>query len=837
MDDHVAVLDSCQYTRKDNGTCILTGWMCVNEEAEEPYVQVRAEHTPVECTMIRTPRPDVPAARGDLHFTTENMGFEIRIPNMEQIFYVADSLRVRICCAGETFPILQKEMEQVRREYFDDTIRYYVELLERRLSNLYLQGWCVNTLGELTIEVQDEKGVPVEGAHFKKVRRADLSEQFGVELSCCHGFILEIPREKIGAKELHIVFSNPAASKEFQIPMRKFDMENTRVGRILKVMGKENREKNQEVLKNQGIRGFWDYLLEETSTFTDTYGYFEKKHRASQKELKLQAKEIFFSGPLFSIVVPVYHTKPLYLKELIESVRKQSYGNWELCLADGSREDSLGELIRGNYKEDARIRYQFLEENTGIAGNTNAAIQMARGDFIVFADHDDVLAPEALYELACALREHPKTELLYTDEDLIDEDGNCVYPHFKPDFNVDLLRCINYICHLTAVKRELLTRTGLLRPEFDGAQDYDFILRCVEQTENIYHIPKVLYHWRSHEDSTAGNQDSKQYAIDAGKKALMEHYTRLGLSAEVEFTGLFIVYRTKFLVKGNPLVSILIPNKDHTEDLDLCIRSILEKSTWKNLEILVIENNSEKKETFDYYEQLTSRYENVRVLTYQGEFNYSAINNFGAKEARGEYFLLLNNDTEVITPDWLERMLGYCQREDVAIVGAKLFYPDDTVQHAGVVIGMGGFAGHILTGYGKNYTGYMGRLKAAQDISAVTGACLLVKREVFETLKGLDESFAVALNDVDFCLRARALGKLVVFDPDAQLYHYESKSRGLETTPEKKERFQREICRFQERYRELLEKGDPYYNPNLSLIRGDCSLKKVHEGMKGRKKP
>ena len=359
----------------------------------------------------------------------------------------------------------------------------------------------------------------------------------------------------------------------------------------------------------------------------------------------------------------------------------------------------------------------------------------------------------------------------------------------------------------------------------------------MEQTENIYHIPKVLYHWRSHEDSTAGNQDSKQYAIDAGKKALMEHYARLGLAAEVEFTGLFIVYRTKFLVKGNPLVSILIPNKDHTEDLDLCIRSILEKSTWKNLEILVIENNSEKKETFGYYEQLTSRYENVRVLTYQGEFNYSAINNFGAKEARGEYFLLLNNDTEVITPDWLERMLGYCQREDVAIVGAKLFYPDDTVQHAGVVIGMGGFAGHILTGYGKNYTGYMGRLKAAQDISAVTGACLLVKREVFETLKGLDESFAVALNDVDFCLRARALGKLVVFDPDAQLYHYESKSRGLETTPEKKERFQREICRFQERYRELLEKGDPYYNPNLSLIRGDCSLKKVHEGTKGRKKP
>lgn len=836
MDDHVVVLDTCQYERKDNGTCVLSGWMCVNEEREEPYAQVRVQHTPVECTMVRTPRPDVLSAREDLHFKDENVGFEIRIPNMEQLFYVADCLRVRICCAGEAFPVLQKDMEQVRKEYYEDTIRYYVELLERRLSNLYLQGWCVNTFGELKIQVLDEKGDPVEDVSFKKIRRADLSEQFGVELSCCHGFILEIPREKINARELRVVFSNQAASKEIRIPMRRFDMENTRVGRILKVMGKENREKNQEVLKEQGIRGFWDYLREESSTFTDSYGYFEKKHRASQKELKRQAKEVFSPAPLFSIVVPVYHTKPRYLKELVESVRQQSYGNWELCLADGSREDSLGELIRGNYGADERIRYEYLKTNTGIAGNTNAALNMAKGDYIVFADHDDLLALEALYELALAISRAPETELIYTDEDLIDEDGNCVYPHFKPDFNLDLLRCINYICHLTVVKRTLLERVGELRSKFDGAQDYDFILRCVEQTDKICHIPKVLYHWRSHEESTAGNQESKQYAIDAGKKALMEHYTRLGLQAEVEFTGLFIVYRTKFLVQGNPKVSILIPNKDHTEDLNTCIRSIIEKTTWKNLEILVIENNSEKQETFDYYKKLPQRYPQVKIVTYEGGFNYSAINNFGAGQAGGEYFLLLNNDTEVITPDWLERMLGYCQREDVGIVGAKLYYPDDTVQHAGVVIGMGGFAGHILTGYGKNYTGYMGRLKAAQDISAVTGACLMVKREVFEALNGLDEDFAVALNDVDFCLRARDLGKLVVFDPDAQLYHYESKSRGLETTPEKLARFEGEIERFKERYRELLEKGDPYYNPNLSLIRGDCSLKKVHEGVKGRKK-
>ena len=307
------------------------------------------------------------------------------------------------------------------------------------------------------------------------------------------------------------------------------------------------------------------------------------------------------------------------------------------------------------------------------------------------------------------------------------------------------------------------------------------------------------------------------------------------MDAEVEFTGIFIMYRTKFKVQGNPKVSILIPTKDHTEDLEKCIVSIEEKSTWKNVEIIVIENNSEKEETFAYYEKLKKRYDNVRVVTYEGGFNYSAINNFGAQFATGEYLLLLNNDTEAITPDWLERLLGYCQREDVAIAGAKLLYPDNTVQHAGVVVGIGGFAGHIQTGYGRNYTGYMGRLQAAQEVSAVTGACLMVKKSIFDQLQGLDESFAVAFNDVDFCLRARALGKFVVFVPDAELYHYESKSRGYETTPEKKSRFEKEVEHFKDRYQDMIAKGDPYYNPNLTLQRGDCSVARSYESRKGKK--
>ena len=834
MSECRVTVDACKYQRKNNGTCIITGWLYTGDL--EPEVQVRADYAPISCRVVRTERPDVLAALPQLSFPDVNAGFEIYIENIENLFSLAEFLRVRFCCGKESIPVMQKTMEQVKKEYYQDTLQYYMECVEKRLDKVHIQGWCVDAFGGYALSVVDEKGKIQEEVSQSSVRRPDLKEVFGVDADACHGFILEIPRNRVKSKKLIVEFKNGAVTKQEIIDMRRFDRENTRIGRIARTVGKENREKNQKIKKALGLRGFLDYVWEESSSFADAYETYAKKHSPSGKELRRQAKENFSYMPLFSIVVPLYHTPVSFLKEMIDSVIKQSYGNWQLCLADGSSEDTLGAFIQANYGKDRRIFYKHLKENTGISGNTNAALEMAEGDFIVFADHDDVIAPDALYEMAVLLKERPDGELIYTDEDLMDKEGNLFYPHFKPDFNLDYLRCINYICHLVAVKKELLEKAGTLRPEFDGAQDYDFLLRCVEHTEHIYHIPKVLYHWRSHEGSTAGNQDSKNYAVEAGKRALSEHYKRCGLLAEAEFTGIFIVYRTKFKVQGNPKVSILIPNKDHIEDLEKCISSVMEKSTWENKEIIVIENNSVEKETFAYYERLKQQYANVKVVVWEGEFNYSAINNFGAKYAEGDYYLLLNNDTEVITPDWLEQMLGYCQREDTAIAGAKLLYPDDTVQHAGVVVGMGGFAGHILTGFGKNPTGYMGRLAAAQEVSAVTGACLMVKKAVFDELSGLDgENFKVALNDVDFCLRAGKLHKKVVFLPDVQLYHYESKSRGFETTPEKQERFQKEIDAFQKRYGELLEAGDPYYNPNLSLVRGDCSLAKRYETWKGRK--
>ena len=400
---------------------------------------------------------------------------------------------------------------------------------------------------------------------------------------------------------------------------------------------------------------------------------------------------------------------------------------------------------------------------------------------------------------------------------------------FKPDYNVDLLCTVNYICHLFVAKKTLIDEVGMLRREFDGAQDYDFIFRCVEHAgaEKIHHIPKILYHWRCHEDSTSENPESKLYAFDAGQRAVQAHYDRIGVKVEVskgEFLGL---YRTKFLRDYDPLISIIIPNKDHIDDLKRCIDSIEAKSTYTNYEYIIVENNSEEKETFAYYEQLEAVNPKVHVVYYKGHFNYSAINNFGVQYAKGEYFLLLNNDTEIINDDCLEELLGYCTREDVGAVGARLYYEDDTIQHAGVVIGFGGIAGHCFVQQKRGFTGYCHRIICAQDYSAVTAACMMVKREAFEKVGGLSEELQVAFNDIDFCMKLRQAGYLIVYNPYAELYHYESKSRGLEDTPEKVARFNQEIATFEKRWPDILKNGDPFYNPNLTLDSQDFSLKRL----------
>ena len=548
--------------------------------------------------------------------------------------------------------------------------------------------------------------------------------------------------------------------------------------------------------------------------------------RYDEKQLAKERQQMFPRQITFSILVPLYNTPEDFLKEMIQSVLAQTYSNWELCLADGSDQDhpQVGQIVAQFQQQDSRIKYRKLEKNFGISGNTNACIEMATGEYVALFDHDDLLHPSALYENMKVICEQ-EADFIYTDELTFQGTiSNITVAHFKPDFAIDNLRANNYICHFTVFKRSLLDQVGLFRSECDGSQDFDMVLRLTEQAQKIVHIPKPLYFWRSFKQSVASSVSAKPYVIEAAKRAIGDHLKRVGLRGEVLDSVVPSMYRLKYEIKGEPLVSILIPNKDHVSDLRKCIVSIQEKSSYANYEIIVIENNSEEEKTFRYYETLKRR-QNIQVVRWEGEFNYSAINNFGYKFAKGDYILLLNNDTEVISPDWIQEMLMYAQREDVGAVGTKLYYPDNTIQHGGVVLGAGGVAAHMQAYRAKEDPGYMGRLIYAQDLAAVTAACMMIRRSVWEQTEGLDESFKVAFNDVDFCMRIRQLGYLIVFTPFAELYHYESKSRKADDTPEKRARFVGEVERFQARWKRELEQGDPYYNPNFSLDDANFTIK------------
>lgn len=546
----------------------------------------------------------------------------------------------------------------------------------------------------------------------------------------------------------------------------------------------------------------------------------------NEQELQEQRDYRFRNPQKFSIVVPLYNTPELYLRKMIESALSQTYNNLELCLVDAS--DRKHSFVRDICKEycyyDKRIIYKKLKKNMGIADNTNAALHISTGDYIVLFDHDDFLHPSALFEVMKAIEEKG-ADFVYTDENTFHETIDDAYqPHFKPDFSPDYLRSINYICHLTVFSRELYNQVGGFRREFDGSQDYDMILRLTEKAKQIVHIPKILYFWRAHEASVAMDINAKRYCLDTAKKALAEHLSRMGLEGIVEDNIYDSSYRIHYQLHDKPLISILIPNKDHVKDLRKCLDSIREKTTYKNYEIIIIENNSEQEETFAYYEKIEN-IKNIRVIRWEKEFNYSAINNYGATFAKGEYLLLLNNDMEVITPGWLEEMLMFVQREDVGAVGAKLYYADDTIQHAGAILGIGGVAGHSHKYFPKDEPGYFFRPAVVQNLSAVTAACLMIKKLLFDDLGGLDEQYRVAFNDIDLCMKIRKKGYLIVYTPYAELYHYESISRGAEDTLEKVERFNGEVELFKSKWGKELEDGDPYYNPNLTLIFEDFSVR------------
>lgn len=814
MDKNRFYIEKVRFHLTKENTLLIRGWYPKNNPQGR---RVRVYLDEQELTVTVTVKSGISVRQRYMRYQ-ENISEEITLEAaLPSDWQMGRQLSIVDTRSSARWLIEKLSVKQLKKKQSE--VEYFIENTSVSEDVLSFSGWGMGK-EELTIYIKTD-GRNVSDAKIKRSYRRDVMEVFAEAPEKYEaGFQISVPIKKV--KKLELVLESGAQRSVY------------RTSTAAAASGRGS------AAALNGLQKFFIYCRKEgfLSTInrirvklfhkkdTFTYERWLKDNQITREELEEQRKETFPYAPVFSIVVPLFQTKEAYLRELIQSVEQQTYTNWELCFADGTGTDSpLKKIVSEYQKKGLNIRYEILKENQGISQNTNAAIQMAAGEYIVLADHDDILAENALYECTKALNSDREIDVLYSDEDKIDMAGRKYFdPNFKPDLNMDLLCSMNYICHLFVVKRSVIDKIGMLRSEFDGAQDHDFILRCVEAAQRVYHIPKVLYHWRCHINSTAANPESKLYAFEAGRKAVEEHYKRMGIPAKVEHSSFYGMFRTKYCWQEQPLISIIIPNKDHIADLKKCMDSIEQKSVYRNFEFIIAENNSTEEETFQYYEELKQR-ENVQVVYYKGGFNFSKINNFGEQYANGEYLLLLNNDTEIINPECLEEMLGYCMRDDVGIVGAKLCYQDDTIQHAGVVIGFGGMAGHAFIESSRFDIGYMGRIICAQDYSAVTAACMMTKKSVFEAVGGLTEALEVAFNDIDYCLKVRELGKLVVYNPYAELYHYESKSRGMEDTPEKVERFNSEVAKFCERWEEILRKGDPYYNPNLTLDKADFSLK------------
>lgn len=872
-------------------------------------------------------------------------------------------------------------------------LRFKVDIALAREGELMLQGWAFgsNPEEEVKFTVVDQAGTPVPGTTVSSVRRDEVVSAFFGDYVKAHGAL---------QRDLGFDVHTPYAQGETRILVLQADGQTKRVkftDRILEEFNSVAHRKREKLLalfhwetvevaweyfQKHGLRALFKKSVHKIQNIQDDYDYNEwyKKVRITDEALAQQRESAgdFAQQPTFSIVIPVYATPEKFLRRMLDSIREQTYPKFEVCLVDATpyakiqHDPAQGrtpqEVLAEYAAADSRFRYETLAENLGIAENTNAAIRMATGDFIVLADHDDELEPQALYECVRAINAHPDVQVLYSDEDKVDfEDIYYFEPHFKTDFNPDLLRSVNYICHLFVARRSLLDaiaetdadgRKIYERSAYDGAQDYDLILRATEKAQamerarlascanasdanavtsaqqsgtatstmagvdgqtsatemsaqpaiaaalnpldqellrqgrftssNIIHIPMVLYHWRAHQASTAQHPEAKLYAFEAGARAVYDHCKRIGLPIQKVEQGITYGFYHPIYENQQPLISVVIPNKDHTADLDKAITS-LSAGNYKNLEFIIVENNSDQTETWKYYEELKKRFPEelpadfidpatcgamrasetstasaadaadsksktshpaqvsayhsaaasvlpqpvVKVVKWDGPFNYSAINNYGVQFTHGQYLLFLNNDIEEIDPDSIDEMIGYVQREDVGICGARLLYPDEDIQHAGVIMGMGGIAGAAFVRTHDSDLSYMHRAKCIQDYSCVTAACLLTKRSLFDAVGGFTEKLAVAFNDVDYCMKVRALGKLVVYNPYAKFYHYESKSRGMEDTPEKLARFHSEILTFGTTWKDILRDGDPYYSPALTFRKANFALKDLTQEQVG----
>lgn len=776
-------------------------------------------------------------AFNDLHGVIQtNKGGEQKLESMRQDFVAQLAERDQMIKTGEGRLAKARETLQVYRNTIQD-VRLFLQEKEKTIT--FLKSMLAEKDG-LVSHLEQKKDEALEEVKKQEKFIRQLNSELEQKNEEAKKYrqrweedqqVISQQRRELGDAQTHIQ-ALEADLRSHQKELR--GVLNSRAWKLISLYGAikmavwtkpgSMAKKGWDILTHLGPKVFWQRLIRKVKRQPppeqDAYERYIEQNQPGRKAKKNAEQEIatWQYQPVISIIMPSYNVDEQWLRNAIDSVCNQWYKRWELCICDDASTDPrMKEVLEEYAKQDLRIKVRYRQKNGGIVKASNDALEVATGTYVAFLDNDDELTPNALYEVVKALQV-TKYDFLYSDEDKLDLKGNRCDPFFKPDWSPDLLLSHNYTCHFSVYKRKIINELGGLREGFDGSQDYDLVLRFTEKTDKVHHIPKILYHWRKIAGSTAATVDAKPYVFDAAKKALADAAARRAIDADVtdgQWTG---SYRLRRRIEGEPRVSIIIPFKDKVEVLKPCVESIIKKSTWNNYEILLVDNRSEETETVEYLKALKEK-ERVRLLTYDHPFNFAAINNFAAEQATGAYLILLNNDTEVITPDWIESMLEHAQRPEVGAVGAKLLFPNEQVQHAGVLVGIGGIANHAFLKSNGQEHGYFGQKNVIKNYSSVTGACMMVRKNLYHQMGGLDaKNLGVSFNDVDFCLRLRENGKLIVYTPYAQLYHYESLTRGYDVAIN-------EIQYMQQKYGSLFEKGDPYYNRNLSRERFDFSLK------------
>ncbi len=812
MNENRFVVQEGHFHIADMHRYVITGWF-----ANEPpnasalswfSVYLDCERLSVQVLCFSDESVRQKYAKYDLKVTTEYV-IIAKLPK--------DLSRYRrlFLCLGDGSRVYERRAAQLRR--LQGQLSYRITGIQSTGASCVVSGWAAS-VKPIKINVFDQAKEPMkcEVSHFPK---PDVALEYREADSLYDsGFSVTVPVNGRKKMVLQITDGEHSVTKEFSAVDRH---------KLMLYVKKAN-----YYMKRNGIRQACKRAVNELYELvgdTGNYMKWRRKNMPQQRELERQRREQQDQkdSPLIYVVTPYQEVHSL--AAAAASLKNQTYRNWKWVLVCTSQEwEKAAQRVQASVPKD-RIAFVDADGEADdyqrIAAGFRETLAMHGQEeqpgklfWITLLEPCDTLEPDALYSCAKLMEQHPDMDLCYTDEDQVSEDGRSYRePVFKPDFNIDLLRASHYLGHLVLFRSDLAARVGAWNPAYQADAAYDYSLRAAECAGYIGHLPRALYHAR----------ETAKQARYMGDLILNAHYKRMGIPAAAKMSETPGIYHTAYQWKETPLVSVNIPNKDHIDDLDTCVQSIFAKCTYPNYEIVIIENNSTQESTFAYYKKLQEQDARVRVVVWEDVFNYSRITNFGVAHSNGEYILLLNNDTEVITPDFMEELLGYCMREDVGVCGARLFYFDDTIQHAGVIVGLGGICGEGFQGFPKENGGYQNRIFCPQDYSAVTAACLMTKKSVFEQVGGMDEEFQIAYNDIDYCLKVRSTGRLVVYNPFAMLHHYEYKSRGVENTPQKLARYNREVDLFTTRYAQMISEGDPYYNPNLTRRYQDFSLRRI----------